>query len=87
MQALAAAAGGDAAAAAAEWQAACAPLWVAVAGVASAIANAPVSGLAACIKPAVEAADAWAAETGAGCHQCGSFAHRVGLAYQTSRGG
>ncbi len=63
--ALAAAAGSDAVDAAAQWQAHCAPLWAAVASVALAVTAAPASsGLAGCVKPAVEAADAWAAETG-----------------------
>ena len=65
VQALAAAAGPDASAAAAEWQAACTPLWTAVADTAHMAAQQPPgSNMGAAVMPAVEAADGWAAETG-----------------------
>ena len=63
--ALAAAAGPDASAAAAAWQAACTPLWTAIADTAHLAAQQPSSGnLGAAVMPAVEAADSWAGETG-----------------------
>ena len=71
VQALAAAAGPDATAAAAAWQAACTPLWMAVADTAHLAAQQPSSGnLGTAVMPAVEAADSWAGETGGLAARC-----------------
>jgi hypothetical protein len=66
VQALAEAAGPEASAAAAAWLSACTPLWSAVAQAVRLAAQQPPSGgLGAAVTTAVEAADSWAAETGA----------------------
>ena len=76
VQALAAAAGPEASAAAAAWQAACTPLWTAIADAAHLAAQQPPGGnLGAAVMPAVEAADGWAAETG-GLAVCCNQEHR-----------